>query len=354
MSQKPVALIEIGGSHDECLLSQLCAIHAAGRKTLLITTPEVIDRNPAFQDCVDEFFPVDMSRDKSSKKKGVGKIWDKLKSEGVEKVVLNTAQGNLVRLLCWKALFHKVEFVGVIHTTRMFTESFTQKLIHKKVKKYLLLSEYLLSTVIPPRGIQLDYFYPIRFHQGEKTVQSDKKLITIIGGVENRRKDLAGFTELIKSLKRDDVQFVFLGKSDPSNEDVKNFQKEIEKSGLSGMVRTFDHFVDQDTFDAHLKATTLILPIVHPDTPSADQYFKNQISGAMSVAFGYKIPMLIHKAYAHIEEMQAASFYYEQSQFSTVLDEALVNSETKRADLQNNPKYHTETQEKRFVDFVLG
>ena len=79
MKSNCIALIEIGGSHDECLLSQMSAIHSSGREVLLITFKEVYDRNKAFVPYVSDTLFVDMSGSKSQRGKEVSRIWKKLK-----------------------------------------------------------------------------------------------------------------------------------------------------------------------------------------------------------------------------------------------------------------------------------
>jgi len=94
------------------------------------------------------------------------------------------------------------------------------------------------------------------------------------------------------------------------------------------------------------------LPLVHPNTPSADQYFRNQISGAMTVSFGYKVPMMIHREYEFIEEMREASFYYEQETFSQDVEKALNIVEVKMAEMRKHLPYSSEEQERRYADFL--
>ena len=346
MKKPPIALIEIGGSHDECLLTQMHALKKRGNEILLITTQEVVDRNPSFENYVQEFFVVKPA------KESVNKIWTKLKSSKVQLAVLNTAQGKSIRNLCLKALFHPIEFVGIVHTTRMFTESFTQKIIHRKIKKYLLPSAFLASKVDPPKGIQIDYFYPLRFATTVHKIEKRTKMVAIIGGVEERRKDLKGFIQMLDETQVENVRFVFLGKSDPEKLEVRSFLNALEDKGLSDKVITFDTFVSQEVFDKMLQNVDLILPLVHPDTPSADQYFRNQISGAMTVSFGYKIPLLLHRAYRHIEEMQPASLYYELPSFAKDFSTAIHGATNKAKEMAENIAFLNATQEKRYADFL--
>jgi hypothetical protein len=353
MKSNTIALLEIGGSHDECLLSQMHAIKSTGRKILLITFTEILERNPEFNNYIDDTLFVDMSGSKRERAKEVSRIWKKNKASKCEKVVRNTAEGNLIRFLCLKALFSKIEFIGIVHSTRKFERSFTQSIINKKVKKYFLLSENLLSSISPPAKIKVDYFYPLRFPKNDVVLEKKQKTVVIIGGVERRRKDLDGFVEIAQQVERDDVQFIFLGKSDPTLEDVKDFQAAVIDKGLKDKVKTYDHFVSQSDFIAQIQNADLILPIVHPNTRSAEEYFKSRISGAMSVSFGYKIPMMLHQGYAEIEEMKVASFYYNMENFGKKLDQALDNIETKRAEMLAHPNYRVEFQEEKYLDFLF-
>lgn len=352
-SPNKYALVEIGDSHDECLLSQMHALSERGVKILLCTTQKIVDRNPLFVNYVDSLLVVDMNQEKSKQKREISRIWNKIKAEKCSKVVLNTAQGNMIRYLCWKALFSKIEFVGILHTTRKLKGSFTQKMISKKVKKYLFLSEYLLSTLEIPKELNVDYFYPLRFNREDRSFKKTGLQIAIIGGVENRRKDLDGFVEMAGAVKDQNIDFVFVGKSDLEKRDVHVFLNKIEKKELQN-IRYFTRFVSQDEFDIFVSQSDLILPMIHPDTPSADQYFKNQISGAMTVSFAYKIPMLVHREFKHISEMKPAGFYYEPQKFAEALNSCLDKIEQKRKEMRDHQKYSVEYQENRYADFVMN
>lgn len=347
-----IALLEIGGSHDECLLTQMHAIKQSGREVVLITTQEVIDRNPIFNNYVDSSL-VFSATELNNRMKSMKTLLRFLKQEKVSKLVLNTAQGHHVRNLSLLALFSKIKFIGVIHTTRKFNDSFTQKIIHKKIKKYLLLSEFLKSKISPEKGITLDYFYPIRFDKVDYFAPKQEKAnIVIIGGVENRRKDLEGFPNLIQQID-DDFQFVFLGKSDPKNEEVIEFKKRLNEQNLMDKVTFYDDFVSNEEFSKQIQISEAILPLVHPKTPSADQYFKNQISGAMNVAFGYHKTLLIHEEYQSIKEMQPASLYYNLNDFGDVLRRNKLEFARISESMNKNSLYNIENQEKRYMDFIL-
>jgi hypothetical protein len=242
-----------------------------------------------------------------------------------------------------------------VHTLNKFKGSFTQKLIHTKIKKYFVLNDYFLSKIIPPKGIQISAFYPLEFPHFEQTLQKaqTEKWIAIIGGVENRRKDLVGCISLMKQLKEENVKFIFLGKSNFNSEEVKLFKEELEENELTDKVILFDAFVSSELFDAYLKQTDFIWPLVHPNTPSADEYFKNQISGAMNVSFSYKIPLLVHEAYfAEWKDLQY-SFSYSLTNFSECFQKAVSEKEKVKKALLENEKFTLQYQAEKYVDFIF-
>jgi len=195
-----VALIEVDGSHDECLLTQISALKQANIHVTLICTQAIRDRNSNFEALVDAFLIVDVTQ---KHKQVVHTISAVLKRYRIDIAIFNTAQGAKVRDIALKLLFSKVKLVGIIHTTRKFDDSFRQKVISINIKNYLVLSGFLFKKAKPRRGISVDYFYPIRFPKFNTTRTKNKTLtISIIGGVETRRKDLAGFIEMVETTKK--------------------------------------------------------------------------------------------------------------------------------------------------------
>ncbi|MFT5780212.1 MAG: hypothetical protein ACI837_003173 [Crocinitomicaceae bacterium] len=349
-----VALVEVAGSHDECLLSQLAALKERKRRVLMVCNKRIRDRNPHFNDYVDEWLEVDFVSKAWKDFMIVRRMMKEIKKRKVSHVVFNTAQGGIVRNAVLLSLFSKVKFIGIVHTIRKFQGSFTQKLINWKIKNYFLLSDHLMKKVEAPKGIKLKAFYPLRFLI-DKKLENDQKLlqITIIGGVENRRKDLDGFVEMLAKVETN-VRFVFLGKSDPTSDEVKHFRQKLEDQGLIDKVTLFEEFVSHEVFSKQLQQTDAILPLIHPETESAEEYFNNQIAGAMIVAFSYKIPLLLHTAYESVVEMQTASIYYELPDFPEALTKLAKHKNAIVENMKNHEPYQQEIQEASYASFVLG
>jgi hypothetical protein len=349
-----VAVVEIGGSHDECLLSQFSALKQAKCHVTFIGTQDLWERNTFFHDLVDVFHPISFSKKAVADFKIMRNLNRFFVNENIEKVLLNTAQGAHIRNLCLTAS-SKVEFIGIVHTLNKFKGSFTQKLIHTKIKKYFVLNDYFLSKIIPPKGIRISSFYPLEFPHFDLTIQKSpsENWLAIIGGVENRRKDLVGCISLMKQLKGESVKFIFLGKSNFNSEEVKLFKEELAENELTDKVILFDKFVSSELFDAYLKQTDFIWPLVHPNTPSADEYFKNQISGAMNVSFAYKIPLLVHEVYFADWKDLHYSFSYSVESFAECFKKAQADKEKVKKALLETEKFTRHFQAEKYVDFIF-
>jgi hypothetical protein len=350
-----VAVMEIGGSHDECLLSQFFALKQRGCRVCFIGTEAVWLRNTSFHALVDEFLPVKLAQGALADFLTMRRLNGYFESQNIRKVILNTAQGGHVRNLCLTAK-KSTEFIGIIHTLRKFNGSFTQKVISKKIKKYLVLNDYFLTQIQPAEGQKISAFYPLRFpdFNTSSSENSSGKQITIIGGVENRRKDLTGSIGLMKQLLDLDLHFVFLGKSDPNNEGVQQFKEILREKGLLDRVTMYDHFVDEKEFDRVVKQSDFIWPMIHPDTESAVEYFRNQIPGALNVALGYKIPLLVHEDF--VKEWKDLSFAasYRLDTYRSDLEKALANAEQLKLTLEQAEAYNPSFQEEKYLEFIFG
>jgi hypothetical protein len=351
---KKVAVVEIGGSHDECLLSQFFALKSAGCCVHFVGTEELWQRNQAFHSLVDTFVPIKVGQGAIADFLTMRRLNSYFHAHNIEKVVLNTAQGGHVRNLCLTAK-KSTEFVGIIHTLRKFNGSFTQKVINRKVKKYFVLNTFFLDHIEPQKGIQVEAFYPLRFPTFEDSSRITKNFtqIAVIGGVENRRKDLMGSLPLMQSISDLNIRIVFLGKSDPKKEEVTQFKKALEERGLQEKVILFDDFVDAKRFDEVLKETDFIWPMVHPETESAKEYFRNQIPGALNVALGYKTPLFVHREYTSSWSDLHTAATYELETFGEDLYKAIENHQKLSDELAQNMKYLMVYQEENYLRFIF-
>jgi len=352
--KKRVAILEIGGSHDECILSQLIGLKHAGATIYFCSTKAMIDRNPHFHNYVDHFYEVKLPQKAIGDflvMKNLNKWFVKNK---IEVVVCNTAQGGHIRNLTLTSP-KRIKFFGIIHTIKMLDGRFTQKLISLKIKDYFILNDTLIERSMKSKGIQLHSFYPLDFpHFNFQTEKPETDFwIAIIGGVENRRKDLTGLIDIIRNTPNN-VKFHLLGKSDKAHPEVLAFLNQLKQYQLEDRVVWFDRFLSQEEFDGYLQNADAILPLVHPNTPSADEYFNRQISGAINVAFAYKVPMMIHEAYANWEDFRSGVVFYNATNFDEQWKSFQQNIKKLKSELESNPKFNSTIQNQQFAKIVLA
>lgn len=351
--QKKVAILEIGGSHDECILSQLIGLKSAGAWIVFCGTKEMFEKNSQFSSYFDAFHEVVLPRSTFGDFFAMVQLNRWFKKHKIDVVIANTAQGGHVRNLCLTAS-SSIKFVGLIHTIKMLNGSFTQSLISRKIKTYFVLNDTLKRYVGRKPGLEIHSFYPLNYPAFNLSIEKpkDQFWVAIIGGVENRRKDLNGFLEMAKQTS-EQVHFYFLGKSNMESDEVNAFLNSLRKLELEHRVHLFDAFVSEAEMDAHLQKTDAVFPLVHPNTPSADEYFTRQISGAINVSFSYKIPMMIHEAYEDWEDFQTGVVFYKMENFYSQWEVFQANHSELKRQLMENPKFSSEIQNQRFAEIVL-
>jgi hypothetical protein len=218
----------------------------------------------------------------------------------------------------------------------------------------LLLSDFLLDKITIPKKLNVKSFYPLDYPEFDLkiTKRPAETWITIVGGVENRRKDLTGFISMLEKTNNENIKFIFLGKSDENKEEVVNFKAQIQTMNRSSQVVTFNDFIAPDLFNAYLKASDFLCPLIHPATQSAEQYISNQISGAFNLAYSYQIPLLIHDNYNDIEDLQNSSIFYNQTNFDATLLNAIQTRGEIVTKIATVEKWKKQFQQKKFIEFI--
>jgi hypothetical protein len=101
----------------------------------------------------------------------------------------------------------------------------------------------------------------------------------------------------------------------------------------------------------YIQNSDFLCPIIHPNTPSAEEYISNQISGMFNLAYSYQIPLLIHSTYNSIEDLQKSSFFYEISTFGNAVENAITHRAEKIAEIDHVLKWKENNQEEKFLKF---
>ena len=350
-----IALVEFGESHDECLLSQAKALFNDDVLVIMYCSTSLWERNPAFQRYVFRHISLKKTNSWKSQINLALFLRKSLLENKINKVVFNTAQGALVRNFC---LFSpkKIELIGIVHTIKKLNNSFTQKIITSKIKKYLVLNKSLLNKLQIPSKIKVGVFYPFEYPKGSQNILKEKGQVWIVipGEVQQRRKDLLGSIEIMKKScqKNKELRFIFLGRHDNLWEETEEFMTLLKKEKIYRNCIFFNEFIDNDLFMSFVQKSDFLWPMVHPNTKSANEYFVNQISGTINLAFSLKIPLLIHNNYSSWEDLNSSAILYTKNNFSDKLISGIKKREDIIDKMKNNPCFSKEKQLSAYLNFI--
>ncbi len=287
-----VALVEIGGSHDECLYSQIRIIKSHSNIHLTLVCNEVLEGNTKHFDLIDEKVFVSV-RSGFKQWLDLFRIWQTLRAKNFEKIIFNTAQGRAVSRLFRFPFKNGIEFYGILHDTSKVSSSHSQRFISKRMDHYFVLSHYLLRTI--KNDSSYSVFFPVYFpdYQDQKVSKEEGEIwICVPGQVELKRRD---YTALFDSIQEfgvaKNIKFLLLGRCEHSHGDGSFVKKRIAELSVSDNFFTWDEFVPVSIFYSLIKNSDYIMPLIHEDHISGNLY-KNQISGAYNLAVAYSKPIL--------------------------------------------------------------
>jgi hypothetical protein len=357
MEMNKIALIELGGSHDECLYSQVLFLKKHGLKVHVILFDDHLAHLDAFPE-VDTWH--------SYKKPGgwlaewilVFRLLGYLKRQGIKKAVLNTAEGNLIRKLSLAA-GDATAFTGILHLSSKLWTSRSQRIISRKVTKYFVLADFIKEKLEKTHtGVSIESFYPIYFPV-ERAVEAAPDIlgrICVPGAVDFARRDYPSLLdELLSAAVPAGLKFILLGRT--NNKDGQDLKARIGELGLEEHFMLFDGFIPHRQFYEQLKKAWLVLPLVTPRCKDYAYYRNHKITGSFNLAYGFQLPMLLHESFAAIRIYRETSvFYKDGGLLETVIhcleDPAMLDQVRERmADL---PEFRFDVQAKKYIHFIYG
>ncbi len=303
-----VLILEIGGSHIECVHTMIHLLHSKQNKIYLACN-EKLSNSVIEKDKLADLLllPNDIS-----KKQQFGiffKLRKYITGNAIGTVVINTTEITIVRDML--LFLPKLNYVGIVHNAAKLEKSFTlTKLIGKRVRKVFVLGNYLLQHVKPSPVFKVAPFFPIYFpppkHIEVKKSQSDFWIV-VPGVALNKRRDYAG---LLAALKKQEnfpshIKFVLLGIYDLFDTVT---EKERASEWWQNHFITFKGFVDYNTFHSYMKLSDVVLPLLRRE--ENDFYGDSRISGSFNLGLGYQLPFLLPVAYKQNTDLKPYSIYY--------------------------------------------
>lgn len=346
---KKIALVEMGGSHDECLYAQVRYLKADGHHVTLICNSS-LQSNVEYFDGLDDVHYIEL---RSGLKQWVDLriIRGILKKGQFDRVVFNTAQGNVLKNLFLLPKLKKSKLYGVIHNLRKLQNSHSQKVITRNLDGYFVLNDYLIDQVDPEvkKSVNLHPLYTVFYpeYPSKELEKGENEIwICIPGQVELSRRDYdALFNSIEKTGIKENIRLLFLGRCEHADGDGTYIKKRVADLGIQQNVVLWDSFIETDEFYGMLKASDYILPLIHPQHDSYSLY-EYQISGSFNLAFGFKKPLLMEESFSNYKDFKNTSRFYSASNLMEVVN-GLENSS--KEDFYSDLKWNFEELKRSYL-----
>lgn len=351
----PVLIVELGDSHNEVLLTQVSALRRADRDACLVLNarlrgqlhPELLRLagGPAqvhFVGCATPF----------QRAAAAAAIRHRIRADGVRYVVLNTASGNAIQLLSL-VLPRSVEAIGILHDVSRLETSSRQKVIGRRIRDYLVLADHLVPES-PPPGVRFGSFYPIRYPDASPTLRDTELHLVVPGTVSRRRRDYERLISLWQGLDdatRRRVTIEILG--DITRHDGPALEQSLTEAGIADSFVFHRGFVPEETFYSTVAGCHGLLPLLPLEGSGARAYRKYRISGTTSLAYAYRKPLVLHRAWRDVDDFALTGVFYDDGGLPAV-DEFRTASHKVAQVYATESRFDPEVQEQRWLDFVLG
>jgi hypothetical protein len=232
-----------------------------------------------------------------------------IQKNNITHLIINTCELKIIRNL-FLFIPKKINCTGLVHNAKKIEKSVTfTKLLSIKMKKYLVLGDFLLKNIQPFYKFQVQSFYPIYFPKAKNnSVQKPNGAfwICIPGGASHERRDYLLLIEALSKMSLPiQIKFIFLGKY-YLNEVVDKSTTESE--WWKNHIITFDEEVPYDIFHQYIQLSDLILPLIKMENDT--MYGLARISGSFNLGLGYKKPFLLPENYQANTDLLPYSLYY--------------------------------------------
>lgn len=312
---KKIVLVELNKYHTEVLYAQLLFLKQSDYYVVLVGNRQT--DMTALSELAHQTRQYDFNTS-GSFAKALFSLLLYLYKQKPDVLLLNTAQGPkalYLSLLYWS---RKTKMVGVYHNVQKFQTSLAQRIIAKKFRSALVLSEYIKKHFPLNKNMRCESFMASFFpsSQGRSIKPKDEFWVCVPGAVEMKRRD---YYALLNTASLDDrIRFILLGRS--NTVEGWAFRKQVEALGLSKHFVLFEAYVPADVFENYVFSSDLIMPLIHPNLSGFNHYLKHKISGTMNIAYAFEKPMFYHAALDVLPEYANAGVSYSMETLFTQLN----------------------------------
>jgi hypothetical protein len=357
MEKETFALIELGGSHEECLYSQVLFLKKYDHRVHIILFKDHFARMEAWPE-VDVWHTVQKPGNWLAEWVLVRHLLASLKRQGIRHAVLNTAEGNIVRKLC-RAAGRYTGFTGIIHLSSKLWTSRSQRIISRQIRKYFVLADFIRDNVEKVRtGVLIESIYPIYFPSPGPAPAAARPAyrICIPGAVDFARRDYSSLVdEMLSHPVPAGVQFILLGRT--THKDGQELLERIMRLGLEKHFTFYSGFIPHGEFYDTLREAWMVLPLITPRCPDFAEYRDYKITGSFNLAYGFRLPMLLHESFSGNRIYRETSvFYKDGGLFDTIRrcqDDPHLHRNI-RERISRMPEFQFDYQAQKYVQFIFG
>ena len=350
---KNVALFELGGSHTECMHTQIKALKNNGNDIYLICNDSLVNEFPDTT-VFTEIQTHNINKSLKSQITAIKKIRKFLKNNDINTIIINTLEISIVRnLLAFLPLPKVKNYVGLLHNGKKINGKRRRefKWSRRRVNKIFVLSQntlqHLNTNNLP---FTINYFYPIYFpNYSDINISKPENefWITVLGHMS--RHDVGYIFQSMEKEKLDkSVRIILLGTL--LEEEFPLYKQVIAES--ENLVK-FNSRVPNNVVDAYLKYSDIVMPLFDHETMGP-----LRISGAYNSAYGYNIPLYIDNRFKnHIDFKEVALFFDRSENIVNQINQLINNKDeiNKCKDaLINHPIYSIEKQCEHFINIIFN
>ncbi len=344
-----IALVEIGGSHDECLFTQIQILKANKHTTLTLVCNDSLRKRVEIFKNIDNFHFITI-RQGWSAWLDIYALRKYLLQQNFDKIIFNTAQGAAIKKLMLIFPKYKTQLIGTIHNIDKLEHSKGQQIISNKINKYFVINDYLLKRINLKHYPKLSFaaYYPIffpKFIPRQLTKPTDEIWICIPGQVELKRRDYESLMEgIVQNGIPKHLKFILLGRCEHKHGDGIYIKHKIAELNIERQFMLWDSFIELDEFYSYLMYSDFILPLIHT-THISSQLYETQITGTYNLAFGFKKPLLMENQFSTYEDFKNNAIFYEKNNMISVISSLSKNMST---NIYKDDKWTFEDQKKRY------
>lgn len=359
-SVKKAVLIELGGSHDINLYTQLLFLKHGGYHTTLIVDERVY-KHVIEYDQVDELIECKMLVPFIERMKNLWAIRNYIVKNKVSVVVFNTVQGPLIRTLCLFPYPSSTRFTGTLHSLHKLKGSISQNILSFRVRKYFLLTYYLKTKAADYNRTDLSFevFYPMFYMSYPEKIKVTKPenefWIGIPGVLEYVRRDYKNLAIALSKIKEKlPLKFLLMGNGFHKSGDGEDFKKFIADLGVADYFMLWNDYLGNEEFHTYLKYCDAFMPLLHPVAGEKNVYTNFQISGTYNLAFAFKKPLIFIEDFQHLEDFKNDGIFYNLDSLPETLKKLPQLLTQEKAPLYNAQQWDFKYQAEKFLRFIEG